>query len=144
MRKSPQRWGNPLVPQGGEPASQDSSLLIDWIHVFGAAGGRGIAVASTYVMITKIRPSTSPDSELLLRWIFERDARALTCELDIRGDRGYDVSVVPHWDVSSSLIERFDAPGGAWLRHAEIARRLRESGWVLTDHVSADHAAAAA
>lgn len=95
-------------------------------------------------MITNAWPNTSREPEPVLRWIFRRDASALTCGLDVRANRAYDVCVVPHWDVSSSLIEHFDAPAGALLRHAEIARRLRENGWVLTDYVTAAHAPAAA
>ena len=88
--------------------------------------------------------AASPDADPVLRWIFRRDRDALTCGLEVDANRAYDVCVVPHWDVSSSLIEHFDAPADALFRHAEIARRLRERGWVLTDYVSGDHAAAAA
>ena len=72
-------------------------------------------------------------SDSVLRWTFQRDANAITCELDARGHRSYDVCVVPHWDVSSSVVEHFEGPSVALLRHAEIARRLRAGGWVLTD-----------
>jgi hypothetical protein len=52
--------------------------------------------------------------------------------------------VLPHWDPAAAVIERFDAPMPALLRHAEIANRLRESGGMVTDHVDAHgvHAAA--
>lgn len=77
------------------------------------------------------------DTESLLRWIFERDAKTLTCEVDVSSNRDYDVCVVPHWDVSSSFIEHFEAPAAAFLRHAAIARCLRADGWTVTDHVRA-------
>jgi hypothetical protein len=76
---------------------------------------------------------TNQQSAPILRWIFHRGASAITCELDARGNRSYDVCIVPHWDVLSSVVEHFEAPSVALLRHAEIARRLRASGWVLTD-----------
>jgi hypothetical protein len=88
--------------------------------------------------------AASPDAEPVLRWIFRRERDVLSCGLEVGANRAYDVCVVPHWDVSSSLIEHFDAPADALLRHAEIARRLRERGWVMTDYVSGDHTAAAA
>jgi hypothetical protein len=80
----------------------------------------------------------------MLRWILQRDTNAITCQLDARGNRSYEVCVVPHWDPSSAVIERYDAPTPALLRHAEVARRLRENGWMVIDHVAADsmHAAA--
>ena len=46
----------------------------------------------------------SAESAGILRWIFLRGTRALTCEVRVFG-KTYDVSVVPHWDVSSSVIE---------------------------------------
>jgi hypothetical protein len=80
----------------------------------------------------------------MLQWILQRDTRAITCQLDARSDRSYEVCVVPHWDPSTAVIERFDTPTPALLRHAEVARRLRENGWMVIDHVAADgiHAAA--
>lgn len=67
----------------------------------------------------------------MLRWTFIRDHDALTCELDANAPGNYEVSVVPHWDVSATAIERFDAAPGAFERHAELARYLRDTGWQL-------------
>ena len=72
----------------------------------------------------------------MLRWVFRRDTDAITCELDARGRHSYDVCVVPHWNVSSAVIEHYDTPAAALLRHAEIARRLRDHGWMLADHAA--------
>jgi hypothetical protein len=96
----------------------------------------------TDVMNTRTHPGS--ESAPVLRWVFRREAHAITCELDIRGHRSYDVCTVPHWDVSSSVVEHFEATAPALLRHAQIARTLRETGWILTDHVYASGAAAAA
>ncbi|HEY7190793.1 MAG TPA: hypothetical protein VH436_29785 [Vicinamibacterales bacterium] len=71
----------------------------------------------------------------MLQWVLQRDAHALTCELDARDDQSYEVCVVPHWDPASTLIERFETPTLAVLRHADLTKRLRESGWVVIDHV---------
>ncbi len=89
-------------------------------------------------------PRLSPEPEPILRWVFERDRNAITCELDVRANHTFEVCVVPHWDVSQTVIERFDVPTTAMLRHAEIASELRESGWVLTDHVPHHRAPVAA
>jgi hypothetical protein len=42
----------------------------------------------------------------------------------------YDVCVLPHWNLSEATVEHFDTPASALWRHAEIASRLRQSGWV--------------
>lgn len=70
----------------------------------------------------------------MLRWVFRREGRALTCEVDARGTQSYDVTLVPHWDLSAAVTERFDRPLRAMGRHASIARRLRDRGWVVVDH----------
>ena len=92
-------------------------------------------------MHTNVGHRTTPQPEPVLRWVFQRDANEITCELDVRANHTFDVCVVPHWDVSAATIEHFDAPTMAMLRHAEIARRLREGGWVLTEHVPGARAA---
>jgi len=97
-------------------------------------------------MITQARRHLRSDLRPgpLLSWVFKRRARTLTCELGVLGHREYSVSVVPHWDVSSSISERFDAAAPAVLRHAEIAGWLQEEGWMLHDHVRPSEAPAAA
>jgi len=65
----------------------------------------------------------------MLRWIFTRNHAALTCEVDANPAGGYEVCVVPHWNVASAAIERFDAAATAMERHAELARHLRATGW---------------
>jgi hypothetical protein len=68
----------------------------------------------------------------LLRWNFLRGTNAITCEVAARSTNSYDVCVVPHWDVSSSVIETFDSAWSALERHAEISLQLREAGWVVS------------
>lgn len=80
----------------------------------------------------------------MLRWVFTRKFAVLTCELDANDTGGYDVCLVPHWDVSAAAIERFDAATSALERHAELARYLRDDGWKLATRVTGDRFAAAA
>lgn len=70
--------------------------------------------------------------------ILQRDTNAITCQLEARGNRSYELCVVPHWDPSSAVIEGFDAPTPALLRHAQVASRLRDNGWMVIDHVGID------
>ena len=67
----------------------------------------------------------------LVRWIFQRGDSALTCRVDARAASSYDVLVVPHWNISAAVIETLETPGRALQRHAEIAKQLREGGWLV-------------
>lgn len=72
----------------------------------------------------------------MLRWVFERRAAMITCEVDFTPEEGYDVSVVPHWDVAATAIEHFDSPLSALERHAELACTLRDTGWTMVGSVT--------
>jgi hypothetical protein len=65
----------------------------------------------------------------MLRWVFVRGRQALTCEVRVSGRGAHDVCVVPHWNVSESVVERFDRATAALRRHAEIAWCLGQEGW---------------
>jgi hypothetical protein len=71
----------------------------------------------------------------LVRWIFERNGNAITCEIDMNDEHTCEVAVIPHWDAASSVVEHFDGPMGAMERHAELAVALLEEGWTVTDRV---------
>lgn len=79
-----------------------------------------------------------------LRWSLQHRNATITCQLDVRGSRSYELCVVPHWDPTLAVIERYEAPARAFLRHAEVAGLLRERGWTVIDHVSADRLQGAA
>jgi hypothetical protein len=80
----------------------------------------------------------------MLRWVFRRANQFLTCELDVRAPHTFDVCIVPHWDVSGSVVERFGDAVAAMERHAAIARALRRAGWTVVEHASPDFMPAAA
>lgn len=48
------------------------------------------------------------------------------------GMGSYDVCVVPHWDVSSSVVEPFAHPVAALRRHAEIACNFQQAGFSVS------------
>ena len=79
-------------------------------------------------MTTKLQS----ESRRVLRWVFRQDDRAITCEIDANGPT-FDVCVVPHWNVSASLVERYGAVHSAFQRHAEVARELRDAGWIRAE-----------
>lgn len=74
----------------------------------------------------------------ILRWILQRGTRTITCQLDARGNGAFEVCVLPHWDPSSTCIERFAASTSAFLWHAAVAKQLREHGWAVIDHNRTD------
>jgi hypothetical protein len=90
-------------------------------------------------------PTRQPaDSARILRWVFVRGTKAVTCEVRLCATETYDVCVVPHWDISSSVIEAFNRPASALRRHAEIAWHFREAGWILVRESSRQTAGLAA
>jgi hypothetical protein len=84
------------------------------------------------------------DGSVRLRWVFLRGTRVLTCEIRVCGKQTYDVCVIPHWDVSSSAIERFNRPASALRRHAEIAWYFRQAGWRVVREATRNAAGVAA
>ena len=77
------------------------------------------------------RRSTAAEPACILRWVFQRGPEVLTCAVENSGQStSYNVCVLPHWNLSDSMVERFNAPASALRRHAEIASQLREAGWV--------------
>ena len=98
----------------------------------------GIGFARIIAMPTRTAAAVRPracHAAPVLRWIFCRDNAAMTCEVRMRRTGACEVAVVPHWDPSQTRVEPFDGPAQALHRHAEIARELREAGWVVLDHV---------
>jgi hypothetical protein len=82
------------------------------------------------------------DSRTILRWVFKRGPNALTCEISVSGRQAHDVCLVPHWSVSSTVIERYSRPTEALRRHAELAASLRQAGWALVRNESEKQSAA--
>jgi hypothetical protein len=88
--------------------------------------------------------STSAGFTSLLRWVFQKGPLCITCSIDMVGQgSAFDVSVLPHWNLSASTVERFADAARAFERHAELALILRMAGWTVAPH-SPRHAIAAA
>jgi hypothetical protein len=85
--------------------------------------------------------SAQVNARSVLLWVFRRDFDAITCGVDVSASGKCEVRTVPHWDASLALVEPFESPVDALHRHAEVARRLREIGWVVADHVPMQPAA---
>jgi hypothetical protein len=80
--------------------------------------------------ISKHTSRRAAESLPLLHWIFVRGSKAIT--FDVRPNHGsYEVCIVPHWDVSQTVVEQYARPADALRRHAEIAGAFRQSGWAV-------------
>lgn len=79
---------------------------------------------------------TVVESTPLLRWVFQQNRRALTCAIDVADEGTFEVSLVPHWNLSHATIESFKTAASAFARHAEIALKLRQGGWVTSRQMS--------
>ena len=78
----------------------------------------------------------------LVEWVLQRESRAITCQLDFRSRGSYELRAAALGSIVGS-IERFDTPTPALLRHAQLACRLRDAGWMVIDHVAATRVHAA-
>jgi hypothetical protein len=68
----------------------------------------------------------------MVRWVLRRGMDVLTCRVDAHLDRArFVVSLVPHRNVAEAAVEPTDTPTRALQRHAEIAMRLRDAGWLM-------------
>jgi hypothetical protein len=99
----------------------------------------GMLVATRFTMMittstgrtTNTRATTTTESRELVKWVFLKGMKSITCEVRSNGARAFDVCVLPHWDVSSSIVEGFDDLASTMRRHAEISLAFRDAGWVL-------------
>lgn len=106
-----------------------------------SSGGTSVAPTNTMsnkTMTTALRGPLRAEPACILRWVFQRGPETLTCAIEAGGDRhSFDVCILPHSDLAVATVEHFKAPVSAVQRHAEIASRLREAGWVA--HYGAGH-----
>src|SRR4051812_27689796 len=85
-----------------------------------------------YCSVGMTRISRKKRTIRLLRWVFQRENRLLTCQLDREGHQAsYTLSLVPHWNATDTVSETFDAGVNAFRRHATVADQLRSEGWTL-------------
>lgn len=82
-----------------------------------------------------LRNQSSSSSRPVLLWVFKRDVDAITCGVEVSESGRCAVRTVPQWNPSLTVVEPFDCAVDALRRHAELAHRLREIGWVVADHV---------
>ena len=84
----------------------------------------------------------SNPSRPALLWVFRREFDAITCGVDISASGRCEVRTVPQWDPSLAVVEPFERAADALQRHAEVAKRLREIGWTVAEHVPVHQLAA--
>jgi hypothetical protein len=67
----------------------------------------------------------------MLRWLFTKGHRVLTCEVRIDQRGTFEVSVLPWWNVSQAIVEGYSGATDAMRRHAEIAAAFGQAGWTV-------------
>jgi hypothetical protein len=87
-------------------------------------------------MYTSQLPTTTASSRPVLLWVLRRDFDVITCGVDVNASGRCEVRTVPHSDPTLAVVEPFDNAGDALQRHAEVAYRLREVGWVVADRMA--------
>lgn len=66
-------------------------------------------------------------------WLFLREDRAISCDLDVRNDGTYIVTIVPLWSPEDQVTEMFVRPADAVRWQETMQQRLHASGWLLAD-----------
>ena len=72
----------------------------------------------------------------VLRWILSNGSARISCEIDQNPDRTFDLRVSVPWGKRQRIVNRFTDVVHAMERHAEVAGRLRESGWRVIERTS--------
>ena len=79
--------------------------------------------------------TTMPDASIQkvewLHWLFVQGERVLSCDVDVRGDGVYAVTLFPLWAPDHQITETFRRPIEAFRWHEEMTRRLQAAGWLL-------------
>ncbi len=78
-----------------------------------------------------------------MRWVLRQGPAAITCEVDLRPDRTFEIAVIPSSPGTPPLRERFSGPLRAMERHAEIAATLCAAGWIVGSRSTRGHGVAA-
>ncbi len=68
-----------------------------------------------------------------LHWLFIRGSRAISCDVDVRGDGIYGLTLLPLWSPEDQVVETFTRLADALRRHAELTRQLYQAGWLLVE-----------
>jgi hypothetical protein len=80
-------------------------------------------------MRAAVRPKT------IVSWQCAKGPHALTCRVEADGrTSSFSVAVLPHWDLTRAIVERFSGPARALARHAGVISSLREAGWRVVSY----------
>ena len=66
-----------------------------------------------------------------LHWLFVREGHMLSCDVDVRGDGLYRVSLFPLWAPADVVTQSFQSPAEALTRKAEIATHMSAYGMLV-------------
>ena len=78
------------------------------------------------------RTQAVPPQAEWLHWLYVRGNHTISCNVDLREGR-YALTLLPLWSPATQITETFRGPADAMRRHAELAARLQEAGWLLVE-----------
>ena len=79
----------------------------------------------------------------VLRWVLRKGGSAMSCEINMTPDRAFHLRVASSREPGTVQVQYFTNPLAVMARHAEVARGLREAGWVVTERHAMPVSAAA-
>jgi len=74
----------------------------------------------------------APQQAEWLHWLFVRGNLALSCDLEVRGER-YALTLLPLWAPDDRITEVFGRPADAMRRQAAVTEQLQRTGWLLVE-----------
>jgi hypothetical protein len=77
-----------------------------------------------------------------LHWLYVRGNRAISCDVDVRGDGIYGLTLLPLWSPEDQITETFRRPAEALRRHAQLTKELQAAGWLMVEGGPVTNAAA--
>lgn len=68
-----------------------------------------------------------------LHWLYVLGDRTMSCDVEVRGNQLYVLTLLPLWSPEHQIVETFRRPADAMRRHEQLTRQLHEAGWLLVE-----------
>jgi hypothetical protein len=117
--------------------SRDATKPPEFAYLHRLAHGTPVAqVSAMKTSSIGSKVNVSERVSCVLRWVLSNGASTVACEIDMDANRFFRLRIVPLCEPAAAIVQRFTNPLAAMAGHAEVACRLRDAGWVVTDRQS--------